>query len=233
MFAGSVFALILTFVFSPTLGSKVTFELDDIALNGGGFEGRVLPRSNAKNERSVWLFQDEYVKITFCLPHRTKVIVEDIIISNDGGVDRVLLKWDIRNAIGKFNSKEDSNWGFSWNNFYSTGQIGAPRSLPAGRQTVTIKVVTADCYGVELDQIVVGFDNNLTADDVKCPDDAKMTRSLGYVHNLSPNELIGLCVSGKLKEWEKTDPRSRSPEAGTQVTNEQGEDRRKRQQLPF
>ncbi|XP_071107444.1 GATA zinc finger domain-containing protein 14-like [Haliotis cracherodii] len=163
-FKASVFAVCVAFA----AASVINFQIDDFAKDSNIDTNRVFPRSKASNERTVWLFSGECISIGICLPEEDTLTVSNVKFSNDGESDIVAVDID-ENIISSFNSSYETSFGSYWNIFADTGPIGLPVSLAAGSHVLTLTVVEADDYGVELDEISLVFGGKYRLADILCP----------------------------------------------------------------
>ncbi|XP_046337840.1 uncharacterized protein DDB_G0287625-like [Haliotis rufescens] len=163
-FKASVFAVCVAFA----AASVINFQIDDFAKHSNIDTNRVFPRSKASNERTVWLFSGECISIGICLPEEDTLTVSNVKFSNDGESDIVAVDID-ENIISSFNSSYETSFGSYWNIFADTGPIGLPVSLAAGSHVLTLTVVEADDYGVELDEISLVFGGKYRLADILCP----------------------------------------------------------------
>ncbi|XP_046557836.1 uncharacterized protein LOC124267049 [Haliotis rubra] len=70
---------------------------------------------------------------------------------------------------GRVTTLERSNMGAYWDEFLRSGQVGEWRELEAGDHTLTLTVIEADKFGVEVDAIVVEMDAvNVIANNIRC-----------------------------------------------------------------
>ncbi|XP_067671613.1 uncharacterized protein [Haliotis asinina] len=163
-FKASIFAVCVAFA----AASVINIQVEDFAKDSNIDSKRVFPRSEAGNKRTVWLFSGECISVRVCLLEDDIVTISNVKFSNDGESDIVVVDID-ENVIGSFNSSYETSFGSYWNIFEDTGPIGRPVSLPAGSHVLTLTVVEADDYGVELDEISIVFDGNYRLDDILCP----------------------------------------------------------------
>ncbi|ESO85406.1 hypothetical protein LOTGIDRAFT_154902 [Lottia gigantea] len=125
-------------------------------------------RSLASNGQTLYLHQNDYVTYNFCLIKPTSVILEDVITSNDGPADTIQVKIN-DGVIGTFQSVAGSNYGFNWNVFSPSGQIGQTLNLGAGQHSISIYVIAADNFGVEVDVFKFDvLDDEVSKDTFTC-----------------------------------------------------------------
>lgn len=194
-FKASVFAVCVAFA----AASVINFQIDDFAKDSNIDTNRVFPRSKASNERTVWLFSGECISIGICLPEEDTLTVSNVKFSNDGESDIVAVDID-ENIISSFNSSYETSFGSYWNIFADTGPIGLPVSLAAGSHVLTLTVVEADDYGVELDEISLVFGGKYRLADILCPGNGV---SKCYTRSLQRSSITNGYSNGGQGESEK------------------------------
>lgn len=131
----------------PYLAQPLTLEAA-----GGTGDGTIMPRSNATNGRTVWLYAGETRTLTFVVDVEAMYELS-LRYSNDGGPDRIEVRID-GVPLGQFVSVDTrpigGMQGDGWNVFLSSGPLGSTR-LTRGQHVVTIEVLEADAHGVEID----------------------------------------------------------------------------------
>nr|KAG5703191.1 hypothetical protein BaRGS_027356 [Batillaria attramentaria] len=148
----------------------VYFEAED----GTGFEADYSHwRSNARGRKAVWLRKDgDYLTIDFCLPRDTEVAVEEVRFSSDGWAKMGAIYID-GTPMGTFNTTDNSNRGFNWNDFHSAGPFSdvVPNLQPGRHQleAVLVKSMPTDKWGIEIDQVRLFFGIDVTKDELLCP----------------------------------------------------------------
>ncbi|ESO85408.1 hypothetical protein LOTGIDRAFT_229427 [Lottia gigantea] len=129
---------------------------------------QVNSRTKASGNQTVWLHQGDLVSYTFCLLRSTIVTVQNVRTSNDGQSDTLKVSVDggiMPNNVVSFGK---SDFGRMWNEFSSSGEIGAV-TLEAGQHSITLEVISADSFGVELDVIEFNVDDDeLTNNTFTC-----------------------------------------------------------------
>lgn len=77
-----IFALVSMTVAQAAASTTLDFQAEDVK---GFAEDRIHWRSNARNDRAVWLHNiGEYLTITICLLEPMHVTVEEVRFSSDG-----------------------------------------------------------------------------------------------------------------------------------------------------
>lgn len=120
--------------------------------NNEDFKHRLKLRQNAEDQTTIWLFKGEQINIHFHLSGDAVIDVLDVRYSNDGGVDNVSLSLDGK-ELGSFKTKQFHGWGIMWNTFESSGPIGGYQHLHEGDHILTLRILDADLYGLEVDYI--------------------------------------------------------------------------------
>lgn len=146
-----------------TTSSSITILLEG---EDGSGDGKIMPRSNASNQKTVWLHAGESRLLSFQLAASACYMLS-VRYSNDGGSDQVEVSMD-GVSVGQFTTQHTrpsgGQPGSGWNNFFSIGPIGSV-DLPPGPYNITVSVTQADFYGVEIDVVtlescpVTSFDN--------------------------------------------------------------------------
>ncbi len=109
-----------------------------------------MPRSNASGQRTVWLHAGESLTFSLAWPAAGSALVT-IRYSNDGPADTLAVLLD-GTSVGSCATVTTGSWGYGWNAFAAAG---VPMQLSAGTHTLTIKAVSSDAYGVEVDRVDV------------------------------------------------------------------------------
>lgn len=125
-------------------------------------------RNSAKGYGSVNFKEGDSFKIYFCLREETKVNLNNVRYSNDGGSDIIEFGMD-GILLGVLTSHSKSNYGKGWNEFIATGSIGPSIILSSGRHFITVNITKTDFYGVELDQLEITAEDYYISEEIfKC-----------------------------------------------------------------
>jgi len=122
----------------------------------GTGEGEIKLRSEASNEKTMWLKTGETLTITFDLATNARYRL-DVVASNDHVNDvpletvRVQLDGE---EIGRFAPADTGDGGRGWNVFETNHSI-APVDILAGDHSLTFYVTEGDGYGVEIDVVIL------------------------------------------------------------------------------
>ncbi|ESO85405.1 hypothetical protein LOTGIDRAFT_154901 [Lottia gigantea] len=138
----------------------------EVFIEGENNKNVINSRSEASNQQTLQLSEDDKATYEFCLTESALVKVKNIRYSNDGGTDRidVIVNDD---TIGSFQTTGEANNGQNWNVFRSSGEVGQSQ-MNSGRHKLYVKVDTADQYGVEIDNIQLEVNNNDDQDTINC-----------------------------------------------------------------
>ncbi|KAL3877023.1 hypothetical protein ACJMK2_034779 [Sinanodonta woodiana] len=131
----------------------IDIELETIQMHRPWTGIRTVYRKNASGAGSLHLYENDAMTIRLCPDEPLIVSVENVSYSNDGMSDTLQLS-ENQNILGTFSTYQHSNWGEYWNNFLPSGPIGNFHVL-AQQINLTLSVTHADCFGVELDKIVL------------------------------------------------------------------------------
>ncbi|KAH3863179.1 hypothetical protein DPMN_026158 [Dreissena polymorpha] len=118
------------------------------------FKERLHFRSRAEDKTTIWLFDGEELMIHFDLSGPAVVDIIDVRYANDGDYDVISVGMDGQ-ELGQFKTTTYYAWGHLWNEFDSSGPLGGPHVLGAGHHNISLKVLHADEYGMEVDYIRV------------------------------------------------------------------------------
>ncbi len=118
--------------------------------NGQG-NGSINWRSNASALKTVWLHAGEMRNWQFPFDGQGQYVVS-LHYSNDGPADTVAVFLD-NTQVGQCVTQSTGGYGYGWNQFAECfiGNV----TLSPGSHTLTVKAVSTDFYGVEIDY--VGF----------------------------------------------------------------------------
>lgn len=147
--------------------SKVDIYLEAEEYNTEG--GLMMTRTEASEQVSVRLITGQSLVKEICLRTDADIYFNQIIYSNDGDSDTIILKID-GNIVGHFESEAVSNFGNEWNNFRNAGISVNVTSLSKGQHTLGLEVVNGDQYGIELDvtTLTIDYGNNYIT-STACP----------------------------------------------------------------
>ena len=160
---------LLTLVLSSYMSSadKFVFEAEDAVFDGGR-EMMVVRRSDASNFRAVSSGKGDIFRFQFCLTSAGRVRIDDIRYSNDGYSDTfVLLNVDGK-EIAKIETVQRFRQGTGWNDFVSLDKPLDYFVSSAGMHTLSLQVLEADMFGVEIDNVVLSVDNENDVRVFKC-----------------------------------------------------------------
>ncbi|XP_052817204.1 uncharacterized protein LOC128243453 [Mya arenaria] len=158
-----ILLLALSGLISPAQSGTFTLELEQYALS----ELR-MPRSAASGNFTVLLKQGQKVQMEICVHEVTHMSIRNVVYSNDGNVDSVGVSIDGQHA-GSFVTTYLSENGNAWNKFKSTGPLSAKVKLDIGRHTITFEAMLTDPWGVEIDNVILLFDDDrLQYSDLVC-----------------------------------------------------------------
>ena len=119
-------------------------------------QGQVQPRSNAWEERTIWLRAGESRTLDF---FKLSGVQANTLVrySNDsaGPGETVTVSLD-GIAIGTFVAEDTGDGGHGWNVFLMSPALPTP-DLTYGQHTLTLSVAGGDGYGVEIDAVAVDY----------------------------------------------------------------------------
>ena len=169
--------VVLLFLHGPTHAQhNTTFEFEDVF--GGPGKSRTPWREHASGKGSMHLFDGDSLILKLCVNETTTLSIDNLFYSNDGGADEIAfsLNGDVKNISTEATPGE---WGQSWDIFKSTGNIGTFEfaELTAGENILQMTAVSTDCYGAEVDAMVVSLSKAVNGDAFWC----------GYEFTVSPS----------------------------------------------
>ena len=146
----------------------------------GATSGRTMQRTQASKGLSVYLARvGQHVTHTFSTDTVCTVQVNTVRYANDGPSDVIQVLLD-ETTMGRFSTREKSNYGRAWNEFLNTSSIGNTIEIHPGSHEMTLSVHSTDRYGVELDKTTLQItcegsdtgenDDCLTEDDTATQD---------------------------------------------------------------
>ncbi|KAK3579226.1 hypothetical protein CHS0354_033293 [Potamilus streckersoni] len=148
--------MLTSFIYAEHL---IEVELENIEIKHPWTGIRSIYRQNASGGGSLHLYENDAIIIRLCPDGPMFVSVENVSYSNDGMSDTIQLL-ENQNVLGTFSTYQQSNWGEYWNDFLSSGPLG---NFHAYSQPInlTFSVTYADCFGVELDKIVLKINKSV------------------------------------------------------------------------
>lgn len=166
-FAVVFYFFTLVLLFRSYSAEKFVLEAED-ALFDGGRNMAIVHRSEASNLKAVSSRKGDIFRFHFCLSSANKVRIEDVRYSNDGHSDTfVLLDVDGRH-IARIESVPRFLKGMGWNDFISLDKPLDYFVSSAGMHTLTLEILEADAFGVEIDNVVLSVANEANIDSFKC-----------------------------------------------------------------
>ena len=146
---------------------KVIFEAEDAIFNGGR-EMMVVKRYGASNFRAVSSRSGDIFRFQFCLSSASRMRIDDVRYSNDGYSDTFVLLNVDGNEIAKIETVQRFRQGNGWNDFVSLDKPLDYFVAEAGMHILSLHVVEADTFGVEIDNIALSVDNQDDNSTIKC-----------------------------------------------------------------
>ena len=164
------FYLLMTIVllFGTTSGSKFILEAEDAIVNGRLASHNIVPRSKASNQKSVISREGDVFKFEFCLPSARKVHIDDVRYSNDGHSDTFVLLAVDNQRIATIDTVQRYWDGRGWNDFISLDKPLEFFIQNEGKHTLTLEIIKADSFGVEMDNVVLTVDGEIDVDLFRC-----------------------------------------------------------------
>ncbi|KAK3579223.1 hypothetical protein CHS0354_033290 [Potamilus streckersoni] len=133
------------------------FEFEKAVIGIPSNQYRRTFRSNASHYESLKVYEGDIIRLRLCPLETTFISIMDIIYSNDGGSDIVNVTLE-GSDIGSLVSLAHTNYGEKWNDFLSGGQVGLPFYVEHAGTYMLINIQSSDCYGIELDKIILKVD---------------------------------------------------------------------------
>lgn len=114
---------------------------------------------------------------------------------------QILLNYPNGNELGQFRTVAQTGNGNYWNVILTTGAFGNYTRLLVGRNTLTLTVLQADTFGVEIDKVT------LAVECTQCPEiefTASTSQSLPSEHgnSLSDGAIIGIVQLPQFQEYQ-------------------------------
>lgn len=121
------------------------------------------------------------------------VTVSNVAYSNDGISDFIALSRDAI-ALGNFRTVAETGNGDLWNTFKNSGPVGNPYEIYSGTHKLTLKVILADQYGVEIDRttlniVCAGIE---TGPEEECPKSAVEVIGAEETKGLTTGVIVGI-----------------------------------------
>mmetsp|Transcript_33927 Transcript_33927/g.44756 ORF Transcript_33927/g.44756 Transcript_33927/m.44756 type:complete len:185 (+) Transcript_33927:48-602(+) len=122
-------------------------------------EGELRSRSAASNQKTVWLHEEESIQFGFEVLSKCNISLTNVVYSNDGSSD--IIEFSVNGITrGEFQTAGQSNGGYDWNVMRESGTIFNSVSVSAGQNILTLNILSADSYGVEVDYILIDDPND-------------------------------------------------------------------------
>lgn len=122
----------------------------------GNSNGAQMYRGSASNGLTILLHRGESIEHTIRASSFCGVTVSNVAYSNDGISDFIALSRDAI-ALGNFRTVAETGNGDLWNTFKNSGPVGNPYEIYSGTHKLTLKVILADRYGVEIDRTTLSI----------------------------------------------------------------------------
>lgn len=149
-------------------------------------------RSEASGDITVLLKESGYIRYEFITSSNCTLNIQNVAYSNDGTGDTISLFLN-NTSIGSFTSLGRTGGGHRWNVIQNSGPVGNEVGVTNGGHTLTLEVVSADDYGVELDTLTLVFKCASNSTTEECPEaDVNFTDN----HSSSPDNESGGGGSG-------------------------------------
>lgn len=142
---------VIWFLTCLCIGWALNLEAEHAESSSSGTE---MYRSNASGGIAVNQRQNGYLEWRFVTTTSCEVLVANVRYSNDGFQDTIRLQVN-GSIVGQFTTPGVSQEGNQWNVFKSSGTVGNPVTLSAGQHTLTLIVIMADMYGVDIDKVTL------------------------------------------------------------------------------
>ena len=144
------FSLLVLSILSVATCFTTYLEAED-----GSTNGRIMNRSRASGGLTVLLKKSGYVKYGFTTSSTCDLIINNVAYSNDGAMDIIRMSISRNGYIGQFTTIAHSNYGHNWNVIRNSGPVGSSTRISVGYHTLTLRAVSSDSYGVELDVLTM------------------------------------------------------------------------------
>ena len=159
--------LISVISFGVTSTSRFILEAEDAIVNGRR-PINIIPRSRASSQRSVGSREGDVFRFEFCLSSARKIRIDDVRYSNDGHSDTLVLLNVDNKHIATLETIQRFYFGMGWNEFVSLRKPLDYFVSSEGKHTLTLKIVKADQFGVEVDSVVLTVEGETDEDAFKC-----------------------------------------------------------------
>ena len=188
--------LLLVFtVIAHVSGSTCTIDLE--AESGNSLNQ--MHRSEASGGLTVLLKEGEvllnYFEIT-TLRSSCLVGIDNVAYSNDGISDVIQLSLN-GTQLGRFRTVAQVGEGSYWNVILSTGAFGNRTELFVGRYTLTLTVLEADMYGVEIDKATLAMEctGNAECPEVEVTESTESGLPNEQSNGLTTGEIVGIVAA--------------------------------------
>ena len=157
----------IAFVFGLTIlssadGSDIIIQAEDMV----GDVSEINQRQHASGYKAVHLYTGNVLQKELCFVSGTKFTVSEIEYSNDGPSDRISVSLG-QVVIDEFSTVTFSDGGLGWDKFRPHQSMAS--TITEGHHILTLKVLQADKYGVEIDSIKVNVNySSQTLDTLSC-----------------------------------------------------------------
>ena len=134
---------------------------------GGNYQGTGSQRhrSAASNDATVLLHQGGCITLSFRVFSSCTFLVQNIAYTNDGSSDTISITLD-GTIVGTFQTVAAGNFGHNWNVVRNSGSVGVSSSIVSGNHTIKVVATSTDQYGVEIDTVVLNFNEQCIAENV-------------------------------------------------------------------
>ena len=184
--------LVSTVIAHVSASSCTSFDLE--SENGNNLNQ--MPRSEASGKLTVLLKEGQVLENYFDVSSPSLnclLSINNVAYSNDGASDLVELSLN-GNELGQFRTVPQTGNGNYWNVILTTGAFGNYTRLLVGRNTLTLTVLQADTFGVEIDKVTLAVE---CTQNSNCPEiefTASTSQSLPSEHgnSLSDGAIIGI-----------------------------------------
>jgi hypothetical protein len=160
----------------------ITIEAETAVANRPDLADRIMDRSNAMGNTTVYLFSGESLNIPICVDQPGFFGLTELRYSNDGYLDTDTMEAFLDGvSLGTYETFSHTDWGHKWNVFlsYSGFARNIRPLLNTGRHMLTLMAASTDLYGVEIDSVSVRITGqaaaNATPKSVQCLEDSTAT----------------------------------------------------------
>ncbi|KAL3877022.1 hypothetical protein ACJMK2_034778 [Sinanodonta woodiana] len=150
-----LFVMLVNSFIRPFLAEHILeFEFEEVVQGIPSNQYRRAFRSSASHYESLKVYEGDIIQLRLCPLESTFITITGMIYSNDGGSDIANVTFEGID-IGSFASLAHTNFGEKWNDFRSGGQVGLPFYVEHAGTYIMINIESSDCYGIELDKIIL------------------------------------------------------------------------------